>query len=1029
MNFTDIFIRRPVLAWVVNILIFVGGYQALRNLNVRQYPKSDISVITVTTSYYGADADLVRGFITTPLEQSIASAEGIDYIASESVLGTSTIGVHLKLNYDPNSAMTQVQTKVNQVRNQLPPASQLPVIQITSADNRFASMYLSFYSKDLDRNQITDYLTRVVQPKLSAINGVQNAQILGARTFAMRIWLKSDRMAALNVSPTQIQSILQANNYLSAVGQTKGSMTSINLVANTDLQSVEDFKQLAIKQSNGAIVRLRDVADVELGAQSYDSDVRFSGNTATFMGIFVLPTANALDVIKAVRAALPEIQKQLPAGMELDIPYDSTEYISSAIHDVTETLIETLCIVMIVIFLFMGSLRAVVVPILAIPVSLVGAILLMLIFGFTLNLLTLLAIVLAVGLVVDDAIVVVENVERHIQEGMTPINAALKGARELFGPIIAMTITLAAVYAPIGIQGGLTGTLFREFAFTLAGAVAISGVVALTLSPMLSSQLLKPGFSERGLAGWITHRFESLRRGYTRILSGLLSVYPVIIVFSLIMWPLILAFWMFSQHEDAPTEDQGVVFGIVQSAPDATLDQTMLFAREVNDIFKSFPETAQTFQVTPIPGPGFSGMVTKPWNQRTKNTKQLLGEVSQKMALIPGVRVIATVPPPLPGGTNYPVEMVVSTTAEPREMLEFSNQFLDAANKSGKFYFADSDLKYDQPQTRIIFDRDKVAAMGLNLEQVGGDLTTLLSSGYVNYFSIQGRSYQVIPQLKRVERLTPADLTSRYVSGPNGSQIQLSTFASLKREVQPEVLTHFQQLNSFTISAVPRGGVTVDDGLKVLEDEAAKILPRGYTIDYTGQSRQLRKEGNAFVATMILSVIVIYLVLAAQFESFRDPFIILVGSVPLGFVGALTICFLGLTSINIYSQVGLITLVGLISKNGILIVEFANKLQEQGRDKLHAIVEACGTRLRPILMTSVATISGHFLLMFVTGPGAGARNSIGRVLVPGMIIGTFFTLFVVPAIYLFLAKNHSKDRERRGEAPDTEQRKLQPALA
>ena len=1029
MNFTDIFIRRPVLAWVVNILIILGGYQALHSLNVRQYPKSDISVIKITTAYYGADADLVRGFITTPLEQSIASAEGIDYMSSQSLLGSSIISVHLKLNYDPNAAMTQVQTKVNQVRNQLPPASQLPVIQITSVDNQFASMYLSFYSKDLDRNQITDYLTRVVQPKLSAVNGVQDAQILGARTFAMRIWLKSDRMAALNVSPSQIQSILQANNYLSAVGQTKGSMTSINLVANTDLQSVEDFKQLAIKQSNGAIVRLRDVADVELGAQSYDSDVRFSGNTATFMGIFVLPTANALDVVKGVRAALPEIQKQLPSGMELDIPYDSTEYISSAIHDVTETLIETLCIVMIVIFLFMGSVRAVIAPILAIPVSLIGAVFLMLLFGFTLNLLTLLAIVLAVGLVVDDAIVVVENVERHIQEGMAPTNAALKGARELFGPIIAMTITLAAVYAPIGIQGGLTGTLFREFAFTLAGAVVVSGFVALTLSPMLASRLLKPGFSERGLAGWITRRFDSLRGGYTRVLSGLLTVYPVVIIFALLLSPLILAFWVMSQHELAPKEDQGVVFGIVQSAPDATLDQTMLFAREVNDIFKSFPETAQTFQVTPIPGPGFSGLVAKPWKQRSRTMAQVLGEVSKKMALIPGVNVLATLPPALPGGGNFPVEMVVKSTAQPREMLEFSNQLLLAANKSGKFFFADSDLKYDQPQTRIIFDRDKVAAMGLNLQQVGGDLTTLLSSGYVNYFSIQGRSYQVIPQLKRVERLTPSDLANRYVTGPNGAQIQLSTIAHLEREVQPETLNHFQQLNSFTISGANGFGATIDDSLKVLEDEAAKILPRGYTIDYADESRQLRKEGNAFVPTMILSLIVIYLVLAAQFESFRDPFIILLGSVPLGLVGALSIAFLGFTSINIYSQVGLITLVGLVSKNGILIVEFANKLQEQGRDKLHAIVEACGTRLRPILMTSVATVSGHFLLMFVTGPGAGARNSIGRVLVPGMVIGTFFTLFVVPAIYLLLAKNHSKDRERRGEAPDKEERKLQPALA
>jgi multidrug efflux pump len=1029
MNFTDIFIRRPVLAWVVNILILIGGFQAWRNLNVRQYPKSDISVITVTTAYYGADADLVQGFITTPLEQSIASADGIDYMTGQSVLGTSTISVHLKLNYDPNAAMTQVQTKVNQVRNQLPPASQLPVIQITSVDNRFASMYLSFYSKDLDRNQITDYLTRVVQPKLSTINGVQQAEILGARVFAMRIWLKSDRMAALNVSPTQIQNVLEANNYLSAVGQTKGSMSAINLVANTDLQSVEDFKQLAIKQSNGAIVRLRDVADIELGAQSYDSDVRFSGNTATFMGIFVLPTANALDVIKSVRAALPEIEKQLPAGMALDIPYDSTEYISSAIHDVTETLIETLCIVMIVIFLFMGSLRAVIAPILAIPISLIGAVFLMLVFGFTLNLLTLLAIVLAVGLVVDDAIVVVENVERHIQEGMAPLDAGLKGARELFGPIIAMTITLAAVYAPIGIQGGLTGTLFREFAFTLAGAVAVSGFVALTLSPMLASRLLKPGFSERGLAGWITRRFDALRRGYIRILSGLLTVYPVIIVFAVLMTPLIFAFWMFSKQELAPKEDQGVVFGIVQSAPEATLDQTMLFAREVNDVFKSFPETAQTFQVTPIPGPGFSGLVAKPWKQRTRTMEQLLPLVSKKMALIPGVNVLSTIPEPLPGGGNYPVEMQVLSTASPREMLEFSNQLLGAAIKSGKFLWADSDLKYDQPQTRIVFDRDKVAAMGLNLQQVGGDLTTLLSSGYVNYFSIQGRSYQVIPQLKRVERLTPEDLANRYVTGPNGTQIQLSTIAHLEREVQPETLNHFQQLNSFMIYGGNGFGQSVDDCLKVLEDEAAKILPRGYTIDYSEGSRQLRKEGNAFVPTMILSLIVIYLVLAAQFESFRDPFIILLGSVPLGLVAALMICFLGFASVNIYSQVGLITLVGLVSKNGILIVEFANKLQEQGRDKLHAILEACGTRLRPILMTSIATISGHFLLMFVTGPGAGARNSIGRVLVPGMFIGTFFTLFVVPAIYLLLAKNHSKDRERRGEAPESEERKLQPALA
>jgi multidrug efflux pump len=1029
MKFTDLFIKRPVVATVVNLLILLAGYQAMRSINVRQYPRTDISVITVTTTYYGADAELVRGFITTPLEQSIASADGIDYVESQSVQGTSTISVHLKLNYDPNAAMTQVQTKVNQVRNQLPPASQIPVIAITSVDTRFASMYLSFYSTDLDRNQITDYLTRVVQPKLAAISGVQQAEILGGRVFAMRVWLDTEKMAALHVSPTDVQNILQANNYLAAPGQTKGAMTAVNLVSNTNLQSPEEFKQLAVKQVNGAIVRLKDIAKVELGAANYDTDVRFSGNTATFMGIYVLPTANALDVIKTVRAALPDIQKQLPVGMKLDIPYDSTDYIASAIHDVTETLVETILIVMVVICLFMGSLRAVMIPIVAIPLSLIGAMFLMLVMGFTLNLLTLLAIVLAVGLVVDDAIVVVENVERHIHEGLSPYDAAIKGARELFGPIIAMTLTLAAVYAPIGIQGGLTGALFREFAFTLAGAVVVSGVVALTLSPMMSSKMLKTGASERGLAGWITHRFDALRRGYQTLLKTTLRVRWVVLGFAIVLWLLLMPFWNMSKHELAPNEDQGVIFGIVQSAPEATLEQTMLFAKEMNDIYKSMPETAQTFQVTPVPGPGFSGMVAKPWSERKRTMQQVLGDVSKKLATVAGVRVIALTPSPLPGGDNYDVEFVINSVAEPLEMYELSNQLLAAANKSGKFYFADSDMKYDQPQTRIVFDRDKVAAMGLNLQQVGGDLTTLLSAGYINYFDIQGRSYQVIPEVQRTQRLTPEDLTKLYVTGPNNTPVQLGTFASLKREVQPETLNHMQQLNSVTISGVIRPPATADEGLKMLEDEAAKILPRGYSIDYKGSSRQLRTEGNAFVPTMILSLIVIYLVLAAQFESFRDPFIILIGSVPLALVGALTFCFLGNTSINIYSQVGLITLTGLVSKNGILIVEWANRLQEQGLDKFSAILEAAGTRLRPVLMTSVATVAGHFPLILVTGPGAAARNSIGWVLVTGMIIGTCFTLFVVPSFYLVLAKDHTKDRQRRGETEPEAKRKLEPALA
>jgi len=1006
MKLTDLFIRRPVVATVVNLIILLAGFQAIRSLNVRQYPRSDIAIITVKTVYVGANADLVRGFITTPLERVIASADGIDYIESSSAQGLSTITVHLKLNYDNNAALTQIQSKVAQVRNDLPPEAEAPVIDIQTSDNQFAAAYLSFYSKDLDQNQITDYLTRVVQPKLTAVSGVQRADILGARTFAMRIWLKADRLAALNISPSQVREALAANNYLSAVGATKGSMISVNLTANTDLRTADDFRELVIREQNGAIVRLKDVADVELGAESYDEDVRFSGEKATFMGIWALPTANSLDVIKAVRAELPQIERQLPVGMKVGIPYDSTEYIHDALHEVTHTLIETLIIVIIVIFLFLGSVRSVLIPVVAIPISLIGAAFLMLVFGFTLNLLTLLAIVLSVGLVVDDAIVVVENVERHLHEGLKPFDAAIKGARELSNPIIAMTITLATVYAPIGFQGGLTGALFREFALTLAGAVIVSGVVALTLSPMMSSKLLQAGGSHRGFAGMINRHFDILRRKYMQILGNTLRWRPVTLTLAVIVILLMAPFYMFSQHELAPKEDQGVVFGIVQAAPDATIDQTTRYTEKVNDVFQSMPETEHTFQLTDPTG-GFSGMVTKPWSQRKRSTDQILADVSAKLSTIPGVRVIPTTPAPLPGGGQFPVEFVIASTAEPRELLEFANQLVMKAFASGLFIFADTDLKFDQPQTEIVFDRDKVAALGLNLSQVGLDLGTMLGGDYVNRFSIQGRSYKVIPQVTRAQRLTVDQLKDIYVSGPHGKLVQLSTFATLKQTTEPRAIYRFQQLNSVTIQGAIPPGVTLDQALKVLEKEATKILPQGYTIDYAGEARQLRVEGNNLNTTLVLSFILIFLVLAAQFESFRDPLIILLGSVPLALSGALLFSFLGFTTLNIYSQIGLITLVGLVSKNGILIVEFANKLQESGLAKLEAVIQAAGTRLRPILMTSVATVAGHFPLVLARGPGAGSRNSIGIVLVTGMTIGTAFTLFVVPSIYVLLARTRT----------------------
>ncbi len=962
MKITDLFIKRPVLAIVVNLVILIAGLQAIRSLSVRQYPRSDIAVVTVSTVYVGANADLVRGFITTPLERVIASADGIDYMESSSAQGMSTITVHLKLNYDTNAALTQIQAKVAQVRNDLPPEAEAPIIELETADTQFASVYLGFSSADLDQNQITDYLTRVVQPKLSSVSGVQRADILGNRTFAMRIWLKPDQMAARGVSASAVHDALARNNYLSALGSTKGSMVSVNLVANTDLRTAEEFRQLVVKQENGVVVRLGEIADVVLGAENYDSDVRFNGETATFMGIWVLPTANSLEVIRNVRAALPGIKAQLPAGMKLGVPYDATAYIQDAINEVLHTLTETLLIVVVVIFLFLGSFRSVLIP-------------------------------------------VVENVERHLHLGKDPFRAAIDAARELVGPIIAMTITLAAVYTPVAIQGGLTGALFREFAFTLAGAVIVSGVVALTLSPMMGSKLLRQGDTERGFAGWVNRRFDSVREAYNRVLCGTLRYRPVVLTLWVIVLLLIVPFYMFSQRELAPAEDQGVVFGVIQSSANATIDQTNLFTQEVYDIYHSFPESDSIFQITSPTG-GFGGMVTKPWSQRKKTAQQLLVQSAGPLSKIAGIRVIPLTPPALPGGGSFPVDFVIASAAEPQQLAELAGQIVQKAMASGMFIFADVDMKFDQPQTEVVFDRDKLRSQGIDLSQAGQDLSTMLGGNYVNRFSIQGRSYKVIPQVKRVERLTADQLEQIYVKGSNDQLVRLSTFAHLNTTTQPRSLNKFQQLNAVRIQGVIPPPVPLDKALTYLEDEAKKTLPQGFTVDYAGESRQLRVEGSKFLPTFLLSGVLIYLVLAAQFESFRDPFIILAGSVPLAISGALTFSFLGFTSLNIYSQVGLITLVGLVSKNGILIVQFANHLQEQGRDKLNAVIEAAGTRLRPILMTTAATVFGHLPLVFASGPGAGARNSIGIMLVSGMIIGTAFTLFVVPSIYMLVAKRH-----------------------
>jgi multidrug efflux pump len=1023
MKFTDLFIKRPVLATVVSLLILVLGLRSVGLLPVRQYPLVQNAVVTVQTTYYGADPALVAGFITTPLENSIAQANGIDYLTSTSQLSVSTIQANLRLNYDPNKALTEINTRVNAVLNQLPRDAQQPVITIAIGET-IDSMYIGFYSTVLPTNKITDYLIRVVQPKLQAVDGVQTAEVLGQRRFALRAWLDPDRMAAFGVSGTEVSNALAANDFISAVGRTRGQMVTVDLTADTGMHSVDEFRNLAIKSRNGAIVRLGDVANVTLGAEDYDTAVAFDGESAVFIGIKVAPTANLLTVIDGVRKAFPPIAQQLPEGLSGRIVYDATKYVNSSIREVVWTLVEALLIVTAVIFLFLGTVRSVIIPTIAMPLSLIGAFFIMLVLGYTINLLTLLALVLAIGLVVDDAIIVVENVHRHMEAGMKPLPAAIQGARELAGPIVAISIVLIAVYIPIGFMGGLTGALFTEFAYTLAGAVAVSAVIALTLSPMMCSRFLKP-YSHDGqgkFAAWVDGQFNSLRHGYERLLHGSLNTLPVTGVFAVLILVSIYFLYASSKSELAPQEDQGIVIAFATAAPNASLDQTRLYTRQVYETYASFPETDHVFQFDGLGSlnVGIAGMVLKPWDERKRTAAQLQPLVQMKLGQITGVRAVAFQPSPLPGsGRGLPVQFVIGTT-EPFERLnEVSLALIGKAYGSGKFAFLDTDLKIDKPQTTVAFDRDKTAQLGLTMRDVGGALGSMLGGGYVNYFSLAGRSYKVIPQVMQHDRLNARQLQDYYITTPAGAAVPLATIAKLKTTVVPESLNHFQQLNSATISAVTRPGVTLGEALDTLKALSKDVLPQGYSIDYAGQSRQYVQESSALVVTFFFSLVIIFLALAALFESFRDPFTVLV-SVPMSICGAMIFISLGFggASLNIYTEVGLVTLIGLISKHGILIVQFANDLQREGKGKREAVEMAAAIRLRPILMTTAAMVLGVLPLVTASGAGAAGRFNMGLVIMTGIAIGTLFTLFVVPAMYMFLAAEHAKKEaaETRGDA-------------
>lgn len=1004
MAFTDPFIRRPVLASVVSLLIILLGMQAFSKLVIRQYPQMESALITVSTAYPGANAETIQGYITQPLQQSLASAEGIDYMTSSSQQNLSVISIYARIGADSDRLFTELLAKANAVKNQLPQEAEDPVLAKQAADST-ALMYVSFYSDQLSNPQITDYLSRVIQPKLATLPGMAEAEILGNQVFAMRLWLDPVKMAAYGVTADDFSSAVRQYNFLAAAGEVKGQYVVTSINASTDLKSAEAFAAIPVKTVGDSRVLVGDIARVEMGSANYDSISSFDGIPSVYIAIKGTPSANPLDVIKHVRAAMPELEAQLPPNLKVAIAYDATEFIQASIDEVLKTLAEAVLIVIVVVFLFLGALRSVLIPVITIPLSMIGVLFFMQLMGYSINLLTLLAMVLAIGLVVDDAIVVVENIHRHIEEGKTPLDAAIEGAREIAVPVVSMTITLAAVYAPIGFLEGLTGALFKEFALTLAGAVIISGIVALTLSPMMCAKLLRHEENPSGLAHRLDQLFERLKRRYQRALHSTLETRPVVLVFGLIVMLLIPAFLAFSTSELAPEEDQGIVFLIANAPQPSNLNYLNAYTADFVNIFKSFPEYYSSFQINGSDGvqAGIGGFLLKPWGERERTQMELLPLVQARLDQIPGLQIFGFNLPSLPGtGDGLPFQFVINTPNDYETLLQVAERIKQRAMQSGQFAFLNVDLAFDKPEIVVDIDRQKAAQMGVSMQNLGTTLATLLGEGEINRFTIDGRSYKVIAQVERAYRDNPGWLNSYYVKSSSGEMVPLGTLISLSERARPSRLKQFQQLNAATLEGVPI--VSMGEALATVQRIAREEAPRGYGFDQAGSTRQFVQEGNALYLTFALALAIIFLVLAAQFESFRDPLVILI-TVPLSICGALIPIFLGFSSMNIYTQVGLVTLIGLISKHGILIVEFANQLRhERGLSVRQAIEDAAAIRLRPVLMTTAAMVFAMLPLIFASGAGAVSRFDIGLVIATGMTVGTAFTLFVLPCVYTLLAK-------------------------